>query len=117
MYAAFILAALATLSSALPSPQLINLNAIAQEPAPVLVKAPVNVVSDIPPDVTAAPIEALTSTNPSSKRDLAVDKRDGDCSPYAPGSGPVPSPDTVEAFQSFPAFAVTSAPSPSKDHN
>lgn len=116
MYNSFILAALATLLSALPSPQLMNLDAIAADPAPVLVKAPVNVVSDTPPDVAAAAIQPLTSISPSSKRDLAVEKRDGDCSPYATGSGPVPSPDTVEAFESFPTFAVHSAPSPHKDN-
>ena len=87
------------------APQLINLDAIAQDPAPELVKAPVNVVTDDPPDVPAAAVVPLT-TVAAKKRDLDVEKRDGDCSPYQAGSGPVPSPDTPEAFQSDPDFAV-----------
>ena len=82
-----------------------NLDGVAQEPPPVLVKAPLNVVSDTPPDVAADAIVPLTSVA-AKKRGLDVEKRDGDCSPYAVGSGPVPSPDTPEAFQSDPDFAV-----------
>ena len=87
------------------APQVMPLDAIAAEPAPVLVKAPVNTVTDDPPDVPAAAIVPLTSVA-AKKRDLDVEKRDGDCSPYQAGSGPVPSPDTPEAFQSDPDFAV-----------
>ena len=88
------------------APQLINLDKIALDfPPPELVKAPVNVVSNIPPDVTADAIVPLESVS-LKKRGLEVKKRDGDCSPYPAGSGPVPSPDTPEAFQSDPDFAV-----------
>lgn len=83
-----------------------NLDAISEEPAPVLVKPPVNVVQDTPPDVAAEAIVPLESVA-AKKRDLSnLGKRDGDCSPYPAGSGPVPSPDTPEAFQSDPDFAV-----------
>ena len=103
MHTTLCLAALAGI--AYSAPQLMNLDAIAQDPAPVLVKAPVNVVTDDPPDVPAAAVVPLTSVA-AKKRDLDVEKRDGDCSPYKAGSGPVPSPDTPEAFQSDPDFAV-----------
>ena len=106
MYTATILAAVAALTSALPSPQLIDLPAIAEYPGPVLVKAPIDNVAD-----------ALTGVPSSSKRDLTVEKRDGDCLPYPAGSGPVPSPDTVEAFVSFPTFAVRPTPSTRKEQD
>ena len=104
MHTTLYLAALAGV--AYSAPQMINLDEIAKEPAPVLVQAPVNVVSDIPPDATAEAIIPLASVA-ATKRDLLnLGKRDGDCSPYPAGSGPVPTPDTPEAFQSDPDFAV-----------
>ena len=87
------------------APQLIDLDKIAADPAPVLVKPPVNVVSDTPPDVAAPAVVPLTSVS-AKKRGLDMEKRDGDCSPYPAGSGPVPTPDTPAAFQSDPDFAV-----------
>lgn len=106
MYTPVFLAFFGALTSALPSPQLIDLAAIGQYPDSVRVKAPIDVVTDVAASVPAAPIKPLTSIISSSKRDLTVEKRDGDCSPYPTGSGPVPSPDTVDAFESFPTFAV-----------
>lgn len=114
MYAPFFLAILAALTSALPSPQLIDLVAIGKYPDSVHVTAPIDIVTDVAATVLAAPIRPLTSIISSSKRDLTVEKRDGDCSPYPTGSGPVPAPDTVGAFESFPTFAVIPAPSPRK---
>ena len=90
---------------AAPQPQSIDLDAIALDFAPPeLVKAPVNVESDIPEPSTPDAITPLQSVS-AEKRDL-VAKRDGDCSPYPAGSGPVPSPDTPSAFQSDTDFAV-----------
>ena len=108
MHTSFILATLVALTSARPSPQNIDVVAVQKYPDAVRVTPPIDVVTDVVEPVPAAPIEPLTSMISSSKRDLAVEKRDqyGDCSPYRPGSGPVPSPDTVEAFASFPSFAV-----------
>ena len=104
MHTALCIAALAGV--AYSAPQLMNLDAIAEDFAPPkLVAAPVNVESNIPASSTAAPIVPLP-TVASKKRDLGLEKRDGDCSPYPAGSGPVPSPDTPEAFQSDPDFAV-----------
>ena len=97
---------LATLASvAYAAPQLMPLDDIAEDfPAPDLVKAPFNVQSDDPPDVASDPIVPLQSVSPE-KRDL-VEKRDGDCSPYPKGSGPVPKPDTPDAFLADPDFRV-----------
>lgn len=104
MHAALCIAALAGV--AYSAPQLINLDAIAEDFAPpVLVKAPVNVVSNVPAPSIPVAILPLQSAS-AKKRDLQVEKRDGDCSPYPAGSGPVPSPDTPAAFQSDPDFAV-----------
>ena len=100
MRSALCLVALASVVSS----QLINLDAIALDfDPPELVKAPINVESDTPAVSDSDAITPLQST--SEKRDL-VDKRDGDCSPYKAGSGPVPTPDTTDAFLSDPDFAV-----------
>ena len=102
MHTALCIAALAGIVYSVP--QVINLDAIALDfPPPDLVKAPINVESNIPPVASTHAITPLQSI-PAKKRDL--EKRDGDCSPYPAGSGPVPSPDTPAAFQSDPDFAV-----------
>ena len=104
MHTALLVAALA--GAAYSAPQLINLDTIALDfPPPDLVKAPINVESNIPPAASTNAIIPLESIS-AKKRDL--DKRDGDCSPYPAGSGPVPSPDTPAAFQSNSEFAARS---------
>ena len=105
MRTAILLAALASVAYSAPKPQLMNLDAIALDfDPPELVRAPVNVESDIPEPSTPDEITPLQSVS-AQKQDL-VAKRDGDCSPYPTGSGPVPSPDTPSAFQSDADFAV-----------
>ena len=101
MRSALIVPALVSLAAS----QLIDLVAMENFPDPVLVAAPFDVVEDTPPDVPAAPIEPIT-TSPSRVRRQQIQKRDGDCSPQPTGSGPVPSPDTVSAFQSFATLQV-----------
>ena len=101
MHTALYLAALASVAYS----QSINLDAIALDFAPPeLVKAPLNVESDIPPTSTPDAITPLQSV--SVKKRNVVKKRDGDCTPYPAGSGPVPSPDTPSAFLSDQDFAV-----------
>ncbi|KAL8720270.1 MAG: hypothetical protein Q9225_002838 [Loekoesia sp. 1 TL-2023] len=100
MRSACILSALVAIAGAAPapSPQLIDLAAIDAAPDPVLVSAPLDVVSD----------------TPSKKRDVIPVKRDGNCAVQPAGSGPVPTPDTAEAFsanQDLQAIA-TNAPTP-----
>ena len=86
------------------APQLVNLDAIALDfPPSDLIKAPINVVSNILPPASVAAITPLQSIS-AEKREF--EKRDGNCSPYPAGSGPVTSPDTPATFQSNPDFAV-----------
>ena len=97
MYRTLCIAALAGLTCS--APQAIDLDEIATDfPPPELVKAPFDVVSDIPPMSTPAAIVPIPTGSVNEKRDAA-------CSPY-PGTGPVPSPDTPDAFHSYPDFAV-----------
>ena len=103
MHTALCIAALAGI--AYSAPQLIDLDGVAKYEPPQLVKAPLNVESNIPASSAPAPIVPI-ATEAAKKRDLELEKRDGDCSPYPTGSGPVPTPDTPEAFQSDPDFAV-----------
>ena len=107
MHTALYIAAFAGI--AYSAPQLINLDKIAEDYAPpALVKAPINVESNVP--APSAPVEVTPLQSTSAKRRdleyIQVEKRDGDCSPYPAGSGPVPNPDTPAAFQSDPDFAV-----------
>lgn len=76
-----------------PSPQLMDLAAIDAAPDPIFVSAPLDVVSD----------------SPHIKRDGAtLTERDGTCAPQPAGSGPVPSPDTAEAFKADAGLQVSS---------
>lgn len=97
MYRTLCVAALASLACS--APQAIDLDEIAVSfPPPELGKAPFDVVSDIPPTATPAAIVHIPTGSADERRDAA-------CSPY-PGTGSVPSPDTPDAFHSFPEFAV-----------
>ena len=94
--------------------QKIELDKVATYPSPILVTAPLDVVSDDPPDVAAPPIKpiipAAAAAAPAllrrARRNADLDKRDGDCSPQPTGAGPVPTPDTAEAFVSFSSLQV-----------
>jgi len=90
-----------------------DLDAIAAAPDPVLVTPPVDVTENIPADVPAPPIVPLTSDVPSKiKRSRPLFERDGNCAPQPKGSGPVPTPDTPDAFEAFPTSAVRTLRSP-----
>ena len=93
----------------LARPQLIDLDKINAYPDPVLVSAPLVKVSDDPPNVPASSVEPIkiaigTTVAPASlaarrpRRSAVLDKRDGNCTAQPAGSGPVPSPDTADAF-------------------
>ena len=90
----------------LAAAQSIDYPAIEKYPDPELVVAPCDEVQDTPPDVPADPITPITTPPSRVKRHLLLQKRDGDCAPQPTGSGPVPSPDTVSAFLSFPTLHV-----------
>ena len=106
MHYLVLLPALAGLAASAPAPQFINLDAIDAAPDPVLVSAPFDVTKNIPAAVAPAPITPITV--PGTKRHVDdLEKRDGTCAPQPSGAGPVPTPDTVQAFSADPDLAVS----------
>ena len=100
---------------ALVQAQKIELDKVAAAPGPSLVSAPLVIASDDPPDVEAPPVKPITkaaavAAAPTklrrARRSAKLLKRDGDCSLEPAGAGPVPSPDTPEAFLSSPDISV-----------
>ena len=107
MRSALLLPALAGLAIAIPKPQLTNIDVLDKLPDPVLVSAPLVVAKDDPQDVAAPPVEPITtSASTTEKRDFSVERRDGNCAPQPSGSGPIPTPDTVDAFKSSSELQV-----------
>lgn len=106
MRSTLVLPALAGLTLAIPKPQLTNIDVLDKLPDPVLVSAPLAVAKDDPPDVDAPPIQPITTPPSTKKRDVSLERRDGNCAPQPSGSGPVPNPDTVEAFKSSSQLQV-----------
>lgn len=98
-----------TVAAPAPAPQEIDLDGVDAAPDPVFVAAPFDVQSDTPPAVAPEPVTPVTT---EEKRDLLAELDDlkivkrADCVKQPPGSGPVPSPDTPEAFSASPTFAV-----------
>lgn len=105
MRSALILPVLTGLALGVPTPQLVDLVAIEASPAPVLVSAPLDINQDTPPDIPASSIAPIT-TAATRKRDAEIEKREDDCAVQPTRSGPVPTPDTVDAFMSFAAYQV-----------
>ncbi|MCJ1233870.1 hypothetical protein MMC14_001828 [Varicellaria rhodocarpa] len=105
MRTTLVISALAGLALAAPSPrpQMIDLAGVDAAPDPTFYTPPYDVVSDF----------AGVSSN-TTKRSAEVIKRDGNCAKQPAGSGPVPNPDTVSAFQADPDLQTlsTSAPTP-----
>ncbi|KAL8940557.1 MAG: hypothetical protein Q9216_002744 [Gyalolechia sp. 2 TL-2023] len=101
MRSAGIISALVAIAAAAPapSPQLIDLAAIDAAPDPVMVSAPLGVLSD----------------QPSEKRGVTPVKRDGNCAVQPAGSGPVPTPDTAEAFLADQDLQATATNAPTPD--
>ncbi|KAL8830958.1 MAG: hypothetical protein Q9191_001138 [Dirinaria sp. TL-2023a] len=95
-------AALAGITVAVPTPQAIDYAGVDADPDPVLVSAPLDVQSNIPSAVAPAPIEPITT-------DVSKVKRDS-CAAQPNGYGPVPTPDTPDAFSSDPDFQVCLLP-------
>ena len=106
MLSALLVAALAGISSAIPAPQGIEIPAAVAAADPVLYTVPLDVDSNVPQAVAPAPVEPITTGAAKVKRDASPVKRDGTCATQPTGSGPVPSPDTVAAFQADPDLQV-----------
>ncbi|KAI4122903.1 MAG: hypothetical protein LQ338_005555 [Usnochroma carphineum] len=83
------------LTSALPKPQLIDTDGVEAAPAPVFITPAYDV------------LEQDGATNkPAIAPRGRLYRRDGTCATQPPGSGPVSSPDTPDAFLSNPDFAA-----------
>lgn len=123
MYTSFILPALIGLAYAAPRPQEIALDEIEDLPAPSFVTPAVAVASQTASVVPLASqllsaSSAISESPPSASSTADVQRRvrrDATCAPYAKGSGPVASPDTVDAFLSLPAWKQMSSSAPTPD--
>ena len=98
MRSSIIVAALAGITVAIPTPQAIDYAGVNADPDPVMVSAPLDVQSNTPKAVAPAPIEPITSDVSKVKRDT--------CAAQPAGYGPVPNPDTAAAFLSDSDFQV-----------
>ena len=92
------------LSLAAPRPQEISYGDVEAAGAPVMVTPALDVASQTasvaPTDQVASSAAAAISTNPATPEKRSLTKRDGNCVAQPNGSGPVPSPDTADAFSS-----------------
>ena len=89
---------------AIAAPQNIDIDGINAAPDPVFVAAPYDVVAETPAPAPTSSVEPITTG--VARRSTRIQKRDGNCAKQPPGSGPVPSPDTVDAFTSDTDFQV-----------
>ncbi|KAL8837439.1 MAG: hypothetical protein Q9170_002524 [Blastenia crenularia] len=83
------------LSFAVPTPQLIDTAGVEAAPDPVFVIPAYDV-----------PEQAGTTNEPDIAPRSRLHKRDGTCAAQPAGSGPVSSPDTVDAFLDNPVYAA-----------
>lgn len=97
-----VLSALAGLAVA--APQKIDVDGVDAAPDPVFTAAPFDVVAEQPAPAPTSSIEPIKTS--VAKRSARVQKRDGNCAKQPAGSGPVPTPDTADAFTSYPDFQV-----------
>ena len=77
----------------------IDISLVLDAPPPVIIKPPLDVASNKPAVLTttsAAPLPEDTTAVQGRSDELVA--RDGDCSKQPVGPGPVPSPDTAQAF-------------------
>ena len=108
MRAALILPVLAAFAAAAPRPQGIDLAGVDAAPAPVFVTPAYDVLSQ---SATAAPTSSIQPITTDAvglrKRRALMEKRDGNCAPQPPGSGPTPTPDTPDAFRTYQPLQVS----------
>lgn len=91
MRSTIVFSALIGITLAAPRPQAIDYAGVDAAPDPVIVTPAYDVAKQ---------------SAPTRRRNVALEKRDGNCAPQPQGSGPVASPDTPDAFLSNPALAV-----------
>lgn len=98
MLSTLLVVALAAVTSAVPTPQELTIPLATD---PVLFTVPLNVKTDTPQKAAPAPVKPITSSTLKFKRN-------GTCATQPPGSGPVPTPDTADAFMADPELQVGS---------
>lgn len=106
MLSALLVAALAGVTSAIPTPQEITIPAHDLAAHPVLFTVPLDVVSNTPQKAAPAPVKLITSSTLKAKRGEILTKRNGTCTTQPAGSGPIPTPDTADAFMADPELQV-----------
>ncbi|KAF1344800.1 hypothetical protein BDV97DRAFT_373159 [Delphinella strobiligena] len=124
MHSSLLLPAFIGLAYAAPRPQGIALDDIEDLLAPSFVTPAVAIASQTASvlpvvDQISAASSALSVSPPpppsASSSTVSIEKRDGTCKPYTPGSGPAISPDTVEAFLCNKQLYEESATAPTPD--
>ncbi|MCJ1485749.1 hypothetical protein MMC06_005924 [Schaereria dolodes] len=115
MLSTLMIAALAGVTAAMPSPQGIEIPDAVAAANPVLFTPPLDVESNTPKEVAPAPIEPITTPISKVKREPTLVERDGSCAVQPAGSGPVPTPDTVAAFSADPDLQAFSQNAPTPD--
>jgi len=106
MLSALLVAALAGVTSAIPTPQEITIPAHDLAAHPVLFTVPLDVVSNTPQKAAPALVKPITSSTLKAKRGEILTKRNGTCATQPAGSGPIPTPDTADAFMADPKLQV-----------
>ena len=86
----------------------VDLASVLAAPSPVFVEPPYAVELDQPDFLTTTSAAAVPTDTAVAQRDIIP--RDGDCSPQPTGAGPVPTPDTVEAFLAASTFQAIRTP-------
>lgn len=122
MHPSFLLPAFIGLAYAAPRPQEIALDEIEGLPSPTFVTPAVAVAAQsatfVPVESQVLAASSAISVDPpsaSTTADAQMIRRDGTCNPYPTGSGPVATPDTVEAFLCNPALRALSGSAPAPD--
>lgn len=123
MRGSLVISALAGLAAAAPRPQDIDFEEISSEPTPTVVGPAASALNDpvqydaqaAAASASAAVIAELTLASKSRKEREIIElqtihkRTPGDCARQPDGYGPKPAEDTVDAFLSYDAFAVSPA--------
>lgn len=104
MLSALLVAALAGVTSAIPTPQEITIPSATD---PVLFTVPLDIKSNTIQKAASAPVKPITSSTLKSKSGEILTKRNGTCATQPAGSGPIPTPDTAYAFMADPELQAS----------
>ena len=105
----FFFAAVAVILPVCSAQDDIDISLVLAASPPAIVSVPLDQVSNKPAELTAtsaAPMPQDTTAVQGRSNDR-LEARDGDCSAQHVGAGPVPNPDTVQAFQQSQVLQVS----------